>query len=37
LMADDLPAFERPTNATSEVVGGGNWSRRAAETVKEAR
>src|SRR5690606_21749692 len=37
LMADDLPALDRPTNATSAVVGGGNWSRRAAETVKVAR
>ena len=30
LMAEDLPALERPTKQTSGAAGG-NWSRRAAE------
>ena len=31
LMAEDLPALERPTKQTSGAPAGGNWSRRAAE------
>jgi hypothetical protein len=30
LMALDLPAFERPANATSGGPGGGNWGQLAA-------
>src|SRR5690606_20676023 len=37
LIAEDLPALERPTKQTSGPVGAGSWSRRAAETVKRAR
>src|SRR5690349_12023055 len=37
LIAVDLPAFERPTNATSGAIGAGSWSSRAAEVKNEAR
>jgi hypothetical protein len=36
LIADDLPALERPAKAISDTVGGGNCASVAADAVNSA-